>query len=52
MSQDCTGWKNSNNKRCEKAEKAISGDEDKFECLLTMENKKENIKKILFMKII
>ena len=49
MSNDCWDQKYGNNyKKVEKAEKAINGDEDEVVlCLLTMKNKKENIKKIL-----
>ena len=47
MSKDCQDWKYGNNyKKIEKAEKGIFGDDDDVVlCLLTMENKKENLKK-------
>ena len=46
MSQDCRERKHGNNKMCEKTEKAVDRDEvDLVLCLLTMENKKENVKR-------
>ena len=46
MSQDCREQKSGNNKRYERAEKAIDGyKDDLVSCLLMMENKKENVKK-------
>ena len=46
MSKDCWGKKYCNNdKKIEKGEKAIVGDEDDMVlCLFTMESKKENVK--------
>ena len=45
MGWDCRERKYDNNNKYEKAEKAIDGDEDDVVlCLLTMENRKENVK--------
>ena len=46
MSKDYRERKYSNNKRYEKAEKAIDGDEDDLLlCLLTTDNKKQDVKR-------
>ena len=46
MSHDCKGRKYSNNKKIDKAEKVIDGDDDDLVlCLLMIKNKKENAKK-------
>ena len=50
MSQDCREQKSSNNKRYERAEKTIDGyKDDLVSCLLMMENKKENVKKRVWL---
>ena len=46
MSKDCSEWKYGIYKKFEEAEKAIDKDEDDVVlCSLTMENKKDNVKK-------
>ena len=46
MSQDCRERKHGNERRYEKAEKALDNKEDDLVfCSLTMEKKKENVKK-------
>ena len=54
ISQNCRERKYSNNEKYEKAEKAINGEKDDLVLyLLTMENKKENVKKkVWFMEML